>query len=61
MTAEDAVYAEWLNLLGSDTDEPPAVAAGLHVLSLRAQASHDPELLDHYADLRDRIAIGTEY
>lgn len=63
MTAEDAVYAAWLNLLGSDVPEPPAVEDGLHHLHDLAEASHRPtrEGLDDYAaDLADRMRIGTE-
>lgn len=41
MTAEDAVYAAWLNLLGSDIPEPPEVEDGLHRLHDLAEASHE--------------------
>lgn len=41
MTAEDAVYAAWLNLLGSDPSEPPEVEDGLHRLHDLAEASHE--------------------
>jgi hypothetical protein len=42
VTAEDAVYAAWLNLLGSDIPEPPEVEEGLHRLHDRAEHSHHP-------------------
>lgn len=56
MTAEDAVYAAWLNLLGSDPSEPPAVEDGLHHLHNLAEASHRPTR----KDLADRMRIGME-
>jgi hypothetical protein len=42
MTSEDAAYCGWLNLLGSDeiTDTDPGIAACLHTLHDRAEASH---------------------
>lgn len=40
MTAEDEVYADWLDVLGSDIDEPEAVAKALHRLHEAAEASH---------------------
>jgi hypothetical protein len=41
-TAEDTVYADWLNLLGSDeiTDTDAATAAALRRLHDDAEASH---------------------
>ena len=43
MTTEDAVYAAWLNLLGSDPSEPPEVEEALHALHDLAEASHGTE------------------
>ena len=42
MTSDDAVYADWLNLLGSDeiTDRDPDIAADLHQMHDAAEASH---------------------
>ena len=42
MTAEDEVYAGWLNLLGSDEieDRDPDVIEDLHQMHDRAEASH---------------------
>ena len=44
MTSEDAVYADWLNLLGSDeiTDRTPVIMTDLHRMHDAAEASHDP-------------------
>ena len=43
MTAEDAVYAGWLNLLGSDeiTDPDESVREALHRLHDLAGRSHE--------------------
>jgi hypothetical protein len=45
MTGEDAVYGEWLNLLGSDeiTDRDPDIARDLHLMHDTAEASHPQE------------------
>lgn len=45
MTKEDAVYADWLDLLGSDEDQDPdpEIIWALHVLHDAAEASHVPE------------------
>jgi hypothetical protein len=42
VTAEDAVYAGWLNLLGSDeiTDPDPDIRADLHLMHDTAEESH---------------------
>lgn len=40
MTAEDFVYAEWLDVLGSSTEEGPVLTEALHALHDRAEASH---------------------
>lgn len=53
MTAEDAVYAAWLNLLGSDeiadtTPAAPDIAADLHRMHERAEASHTVGALRPY-------------
>lgn len=40
MTREDSVYADLLNILGSDLDEPPAVEEILVRLHDAAEASH---------------------
>lgn len=42
MTAEDEVYASWLNLLGSDVDpaEPEAVTVDLGLMHDASEASH---------------------
>lgn len=46
MTKEDRVYADWLDALGSDPDEPPEVAESLHALHDAAAASHAGEPSD---------------
>lgn len=42
VTGEDAVYAGWLNLLGSDEieDHDPDIAVDLHLMHDTAEASH---------------------
>lgn len=44
MTKEDAVYADWLDLLGSDeiSDKNEAITADLKAMRERAEASRDP-------------------
>lgn len=47
MTGEDAVYAGWLNLLGSDeiTDLDPDILRDLHLMHDSAEESHpQPEV-----------------
>lgn len=45
MTADDEVYAAWLNLLGSDeiNDHDPDIIRDLHRMHDAAEASHIPE------------------
>lgn len=43
MTEQDFVYADWLDLFGSETVEPPDVEAALHRMHERAEASHGQE------------------
>lgn len=48
MTKEDQIYADWLNLLGSDeaadrTPAAPAIAADLRTMHDAAKASHGPQ------------------
>jgi hypothetical protein len=63
MTNEDRVYADWLDLLGSDeiTDKDPAIAQALHRLHDAAEASHGPADADaYYASMADALRLGTE-
>jgi len=40
MTREDAVYGEWLDLLGSGTEESEELHEALHALHDAAEVSH---------------------
>lgn len=42
MTSEDEIYADWLNLLGSDeiADRTPVILTDLHKMHDAAEASH---------------------
>lgn len=61
MTGEDAVYGDWLNLLGSDeiTDSDPAIRDDLHRMHDRAEASHR-DMDDYAAAQADAVLLGTE-
>lgn len=59
MTSEDAVYGEWLDLLGSGLEEGPELSAGLKRLHDRAEASHQ-DMDDYAAAQADAIRLGTE-
>jgi hypothetical protein len=60
MTGEDAVYAEWLNLLGSDEikDHDPDILRDLHLMHEVAEASHSSQVYDSTVCVDPRCPAG---